>query len=69
MNERMMQTRLQEVSSLTVVFKRKMDNLIVGLEQICKMSYPDRIDFENQFSDYLEKYVQYKIEANNLTTR
>ena len=64
-----METRLQEVSKLTVVHKMKIDELITGLESIAELSNPDRIDFENELFDNLEKYVQYRIEANNLTKR
>ena len=64
-----METRLQEVSKLTVVHKMKIDELITGLESIAELSNPDRIDFENELFTNLEKYVQSRIEANNLTTR
>lgn len=64
-----METRLQEVSKLTVVYKMKIDELITGLESIAELSTPDRIDFENELFSNLEKYVQYRIEANNLTKR
>ena len=62
-----METRLQEVSKLTVHYKMNIDELITGLESFAELNTPDRIDFENELFGNLEKYVQYRIEAFNLT--